>query len=130
MQKYKLPMSYARYWMRKFEFTQRHAVHEHEISKHIFIFPKKTSILRALDNADSLDTLGEDDFEEIEFRPDRLGYYTEQAAANRVMLKRCSSNALRELKTLQKSTDATERAKIPAVKLAWEYTRRETTVQA
>jgi len=123
MQKYQVPMSYARYWMRKFEFTQRHAVHEHEISKHIFIFPKKSSILRALDNADSLDTLDGDDFEEVEFRPDRLGYYTEQAAANRVMLKRCSTNALRELRALKKSTDPTQQAKIRAVKIAWEYKR-------
>ncbi len=76
LQRYELPMSYKKWWMRKFEFTQRFAVHEHEISKRVFMFPKYESVQTCLQQHKSLDTLTPDDFTEVEFRGDRLGSYT------------------------------------------------------
>lgn len=117
-----LPMSYKRYWMRKFEFTQRHAVHEHEISKRVFVFPKRDKIHELLENETTLDKLEASDFVDVEFRLDRLGNYTEQGAVNRIVLKRCWLNARRELQRLQESTDETERCKIEAVASVVDYT--------
>lgn len=115
-------MSYRKWWMRKFEFTQRQAVHEHEISKRVFLFPKRNRIKYILENDGTLDNLGFEDFVDVEFRADRLGYYTEQAAVNRIMLRRCLRNARAELKRLRADTttsDATIKAVTKTVKYIW-----------
>ena len=64
--------------MRKFEFTMRHAVHEHEISKRIFIFPKYERIWGLLTRPEpvTLRNLKPDDFVEVEFKADRLASYS------------------------------------------------------
>jgi hypothetical protein len=109
-------------------------VHEHEISKRVFVFPKRNKIYELLDpeqdgadgqqqTATPLDQLTLDDFEEVEFRADRLGYYTEQAAVTRIMLKRCWANAKNELKRITASDDPMERRKITAVKTTVGYSR-------
>ena len=72
LQRYGLPSSYKKWWMRKFEFTMRHAVHVHEISKRVFVFPRHDSIMKLLKSQTSLQQLTVEDFVEVEFRGDRL----------------------------------------------------------
>ena len=67
-----MPSSYKKWWMRKFEFTMRHAVHVHEISKRVFVFPRHESIMKLLSSQTSLNQLTREDFVEVEFRGDRL----------------------------------------------------------
>ena len=71
-------MSYKKWWLRKFEFTQRHAVHEHEISKRVFIFPKYENIRKKLADGERLVNLDpSEDFVEVEFKGERLASYLE-----------------------------------------------------
>ena len=77
-QRFGLPMSYKKWWLRKFEFTQRHAVHEHEISKRVFIFPKYENIRKKLADGERLVNLDpSEDFVEVEFKGERLASYLE-----------------------------------------------------
>ena len=53
----------------------RHAVHVHEISKRVFVFPRYKSIEKLLASSTSFSKLQAKDFVEIEFRGDRLAAY-------------------------------------------------------
>ena len=137
-------MSYKKWWLRKFEFTQRHAVHEHEISKRVFLFPKYESIRDQLQRGQDLEPLdANDDFVEVEFKGERLAScsiasctiytrsfplyhnhihthetveYTEQGAVNRVMLRRCLMKAKQARNRFEKSTSAADRVKWKAAR--------------
>ena len=76
MQRYGLPASYKKWWMRKFEFTMRHAVHVHEISKRVFMFPKLERINELIKTKTSLSKLSSEDWIKVEFRGDRLASYS------------------------------------------------------
>ena len=75
LQRYGLPASYKKWWMRKFEFTMRHAVHVHEISKRVFLFPRHERIEHLLKTKTSLSKLTPEDWIEVDFRGDRLASY-------------------------------------------------------
>ena len=76
LQRYGQPASYKKWWMRKFEFTMRHAVHVHEISKRVFMFPKLERIKQLIKTNTSLSKLTSEDWMKVEFRGDRLASYS------------------------------------------------------
>ena len=75
VQRFGLPLSYKKWWLRKFEFTQRHAVHEHEISKRVFMFPRYDKIREKLEDGETLEGLELADFVDVEFKGERLASY-------------------------------------------------------
>ena len=141
--------------MRKFEFTMRHAVHEHEISKRVFVFPRHESIERLLENKISVESLSSDDFVEVELRGDRLAScpheisrasryasiccasltraleprgYTEQGALCRVMLRRCADKAKQAQHRYKKSKKLSDIAKARAAGKIHTYSAPTATV--